>query len=51
MRLITRIISDVHHVLDLEGPETPHDSMINLWDPDGDVPSGINYSTSDDLDW
>ncbi|MFW5420863.1 type I-E CRISPR-associated endonuclease Cas1 [Nocardiopsis sp. CNT-189] len=50
LRLIPRIITDVYKVLDLPVSDSPGPSgLINLWDPEGDVPSGVNYA--DEVGW
>ncbi|MDU0289564.1 type I-E CRISPR-associated endonuclease Cas1e [Saccharothrix longispora] len=54
LRLIPRMIRDIHHVLngkDEPPTDIPHTGVVDLWDPAGNVPAGINYgSTTDDLD-
>ncbi|WP_086820197.1 type I-E CRISPR-associated endonuclease Cas1e [Allokutzneria sp. NRRL B-24872] len=50
LRLIPRIVDDIHHVLGLSTPDTPpRGDLIDLWDPEGNVASGRNYS--DTVDW
>ncbi|GAA1989710.1 type I-E CRISPR-associated endonuclease Cas1e [Nocardiopsis rhodophaea] len=45
LKLIPRMVTDIYKVLDLPVSDTPGPSnVINLWDPDGEVPSGVNYA-------
>src|SRR5690606_1689999 len=50
LRLIPRIITDVYKVLDLPVSDSPGPpALIDLWDPEGSVPSGVNYA--DEVGW
>ncbi|WP_046468664.1 type I-E CRISPR-associated endonuclease Cas1e [Allosalinactinospora lopnorensis] len=49
LRLIPRMVSDIYQVLDLPSSDSPGPpDVINLWDPDGELPSGVNYATEAD---
>ncbi|MCA1188777.1 MULTISPECIES: type I-E CRISPR-associated endonuclease Cas1e [unclassified Saccharopolyspora] len=50
LRLVPRMIRDIHYILgehDLPKDEVPT-GVVDLWDPDGNVPAGVNYSALDE---
>ncbi|MEV2279144.1 type I-E CRISPR-associated endonuclease Cas1e [Nocardiopsis sp. NPDC049922] len=44
LRLIPRMIDDIYRVLEMPRGERPErGDIVDLWDPDGNVASGVNY--------
>jgi CRISPR-associated protein Cas1 len=49
LRLIPRMVDDIYQVLGIPRKERPErGDIVDLWDPEGNVPSGVNYGEEAD---